>query len=122
MALDRDGLVDHLWQVAGTITAAVARRPIVEQHDELVTAHAGQLGSRRAGLGQPRGQRDEQLVTDAVPERVVDDLEPVEVEQDSTARPRWPCGRRDPAGPARAVDSRKAHRLGRSVSGSWRDW
>ena len=81
--------------------------------------------ARRAGLVEARGQGDQQLVARPVPERVVDDLEAVEVEQQHGRGPASPVVgdhvQAGASGPARA-SSRKAHRLGRPVSGSWRAW
>ena len=70
----------------------------VEQHGELVAAEArdGVAGAQRAT--QPARDGDQQLVADVVAERVVDELEAVEVEEQDgdAARPgRARCGAAD---------------------------
>ena len=50
-------------------------------HDELVAAEPGDQVTVAARPGQPAGDGAEQLVAGAVPERVVDDLEAVEVQE-----------------------------------------
>ena len=53
------------------------------QHDELVAAEAGDGVARRArSRAEPAGHLDEQLVAGGVAERVVDDLEAVEVDEE----------------------------------------
>ncbi len=51
-----------------------------QQDGELVPAHAGQQVARAQRLLQARTDEGQQVVTDGVPEAVVDLLEPVEVD------------------------------------------
>ncbi len=77
MAGDRGGLLEPLDQRRGEALGfdAVA----VDQHAKLVAAGARQEAPFGA-LGEPLRDQLEQLVADAMAERVVDDLEVVEIE------------------------------------------
>jgi hypothetical protein len=78
---DRDGLAQRLHQplAGGPGTGDVGHRG---DDDELVPAEPGDGVGRPAALPQPAGHGDEHLVSDGVPEAVVDVLEPVEVDEE----------------------------------------
>ncbi len=69
-----------------------------QQHDELVAAETGHdvVGPQHAD--QALGRGEQQLVAGGVPERVVDDLEPVEVEEEQRHRPGRPVAPHQDAG------------------------
>ena len=79
-------------ETLGRDARAVERDP-VQQDGELVAAEARDLVVRAHERADEAGQLDEDLVAGGVPERVVDDLEVVEVEEEE--------GRRRPAARAR---------------------
>ena len=108
----------------------------VEEHRELVTAEAGKEILTAHHGSDTRGYFDEQLVARAVPERVVDELEVIDVEvQDADERlcrdaplpsparvaPRKRCGSQGrsscPASPVR-VDGRSFPRCARVACSS----
>jgi hypothetical protein len=61
---------------------------ILAEHGELVSAEAGQgVAGAEDGL-QPLGQGLQDLVADGVPKAVVDDLEPIDVDEEQTDRSR----------------------------------
>jgi len=70
---------------------------VLEQHGELVAAEAGDGVGRADAGAEPAGDGDEELVADLVAEAVVDDLEPVEVEEEDAD------GRRRLAGAGQGV-------------------
>ena len=59
----------------------------VAQHQELVAREPARRVAAPQGGRHPRCDRGQQLVSGGVPERVVDELEPVEAERDHRARP-----------------------------------
>ena len=59
----------------------------VAEHEELVTREPARRVAAPQGGRHPRRDRRQQLVPGGVPERVVDELEPVEAERDHRARP-----------------------------------
>ncbi len=73
-----DGGKDPLDQAGDLVLRGAAGR----QHHELVAAEAGDEVIGSNGGPQPRSDADEQVVPDLVSEAVVDDLQPVEVEED----------------------------------------
>ena len=62
--------------------AACRAREVVAEHDELVTAEAGDDVARPQRAAQALGDGRDQLVADRVPEAVVHDLEVVEVDEE----------------------------------------
>ena len=97
---------DAVGERAGPL---VAGEPFAE-HDELVAAEARDGGARRDELADPGGDGHEQVVARRMAEPVVDDVEPVEVEeQQPDAR-----GSRARTGAAR-------RRGGRRGAPGWRD-
>ena len=88
---------------------------VLADDDELVAAEAGDQVAGAHGGAQPVGHLDEQLVAGGVAERVVDDLEVVEVEEEA--------GQAAGAGRNRsATYCASSVRLGSPVSGSWLAW
>ena len=71
----------------GDLVHRVGVGQALDQHDELVTAEARDRRIGPADGLDPAGDLDEQGVADLVTERVVDELEPVDVEQQHRARP-----------------------------------
>jgi hypothetical protein len=61
-------------------------REVVADHAELVAAEARDRVTGAQHVGEPRGQHAQQLIPGAVPERVVDELEAVEVEEEDGGR------------------------------------
>jgi len=59
-----------------------SRRAPSEQHGKLVTAQPGDQVAGADAVREPAGHGPQQLIADVMPERVVDLLEPVEVEQE----------------------------------------
>ena len=101
--------------------ASSAARDFDRRHDdrEFVAAEPRQQFDCRQRPLQPLGDFLQQQVADAMPERVVDDLEAVEIEEQDGE---FASGRRRPATPCRRHRSssveRKTRRFGRPVSGS----
>ena len=88
-------LVDGPPEPLGHHAARLGRDPL-EDEDELVAAEAGDLVARPAERPEEARELDEDGVARRVPERVVDDLEVVQVEEDE--RPGRPAaGSRDDA-------------------------
>ena len=86
---------------------------VVEQDRELVAAEPGDGVAGPQGRLQPARDGDQQAVADVVAERVVDELEAVEVqEQHGPAgfRPRPPAALRAPEGLIQAVEEQHAVR------------
>ena len=112
------GLRKGLRDARGPVKGLRGPREAFAKHDELVPAEAGEGIAWLAGCFQQERHRREDLVADVVSERVVDDLELVEVEQDyadATA-----LG----GGVSRAASSRSINvaRFANPVSGSWEAW
>ena len=78
LELDHDALGDARRIVHG--------RRVVDQHRELVAAEPGDRVARADALLEPPRHRHEQLIADGVAERVVHDLEAVEVEEEHGER------------------------------------
>ena len=85
---DRDVLVadevrrpELAHEPLGHRDGALQVRRVLGQHGELVAAEPGHEVAVPDGAGDPLGDRDEQGVAGGVAERVVDDLEVVEVEE-----------------------------------------
>ena len=79
VAVDGDGAVEHGVDPGGQRVGVDATR-LAMQEDELVAAEPGdELVGERGG--QPLGGGAEHLVTGLMPDPVVDDLEPVEVDE-----------------------------------------
>jgi len=87
-ALQDDGTLQRRQDPLGHLRAGQGAATAREQDGELVAAQPrGEVVLAHAG-GDPLGDLDEQLVTGAVPEAVVDRLEVVQVEhQDGRGRP-----------------------------------
>ncbi len=67
----------------GHVLGAPRRPAVLDQHGELVAAHPGRRVRPRRSISAIRcADRDQQLVADGVPERVVDLLEVVEVDEE----------------------------------------
>ena len=76
----RNGACERGDDALGDVGRVVHAVDVLAQHDELVATEPGDgVGLAHRGL-DPRGRLDEQLVADRVAERVVDRLEPVEVD------------------------------------------
>ena len=67
---------------------------VLAEHHELVTAEARHCVARPDHVAETPRRFPQQLVADAVPQAVVDDLEPVEVEKEHRDRSRTPLGAR----------------------------
>ena len=72
---------------------------VLEQHGELVAAHARHGVAGADGRVEPARDGAQQLVPDGMPERVVHDLEAVEVEEEDRAAAAGP----PPAGPSQRL-------------------
>src|SRR5439155_7667019 len=89
LAVEKERTADGLQQPFGDVGGVLAgarQWQVVAQHGELVAAEPGDgvTGSHHAA--QSPSQRHEQLVASVVAEAVVDDLEPVEVEEQHRKR------------------------------------
>ena len=109
LALDHDRRVER----GGDAVGDAGRDGLVvdarQEDRELVAAEAGDRVAGAQRVAQPLGDDDQQLVAGGVPERVVDDLELVEVDEEHGGG----------AGPsASASFSLKARGSGRPVSSS----
>jgi hypothetical protein len=98
-ALDRqpqpvedDRLGEHLEQPAGQDVRVLGRREAAEQHGELVPAEPADRVGLRSRLGDAVRDLGEQHVPGGVPERVVDLLEVVEVDDQQRALRAGPRG------------------------------
>jgi hypothetical protein len=78
---DRDRRGERRQQPFGQLGQFPSSGRRGDQDDELVPADPGDQVARVELLGGPRGDGDEQLVTDRVPEAVVDYLEAVQIEE-----------------------------------------
>ena len=105
-----NGALDRLPDPFAEFGHRVAVQPAA-QHDEFVAAEPGGQVARAGGGKQPPGDLDQQRVPRRVPHRVVDRLEPVEVEEQHG-------GTRPVSRSASASQSSSRLRLGRPVSGS----
>ncbi len=80
VALDVHRLGQHLDDLAADVVDVAARHQGRQQHGEFVAAQARQGVAFAQALAQPRADGEQQFVADGVAERVVDDLEVIEVE------------------------------------------
>jgi hypothetical protein len=83
-AVQLEGVAQHGAQGAGHVARA-SGVGAGQQDGELVAAHPGQEIAGPERLLEPRSDEAEQVVADAVPEAVVDLLEPVQVEHEDGA-------------------------------------
>jgi hypothetical protein len=81
VSFDRERVGHGLEQFLGDLRGVVGRFEIGEEDGELVAAHAGDGVALAQDRAQPRRDRAQQLVAEAVAEGVVDVLEPVEIEE-----------------------------------------
>ena len=84
-ALGVDRQLDRAQQLVRDLGDVVARR-VVQQHDELVAAEARHHVARAQACGDARGHGLQQAVADEVPQRIVDALEVVEVDEQQRQR------------------------------------
>ena len=96
----RHRLGDHLGQVVGQRVDAAAPVGVGQEDDELVAAEAGHRGVVARGEAYPLTHRLHDTVAGGVAEAVVDELEPVDVEEDEAERL-----------PGRAPDERRGQPL-----------
>ena len=80
--VDRDRHRDRVEQPLGDLDRTALAGQALAQHGELVSAHARERVARRDQRLQAPGELGEQLVAALVAERVVDDLEAIDVEHE----------------------------------------
>ena len=89
-----NGLDEPLGAARSTASRAAVSAPsrgeVGEQEHELVAAVAGEQAAIALGAAQPPGDAAQQPVAGAVAERVVDELEVVEVDEQQRDRPLAP--------------------------------
>lgn len=103
--VDDEGAVQDVADAASDPQRGLGVRQVAQQHGELVASEPRDDVVRTHGLPQRRGDLHEQLIAHAVPEGVVDRLEPVQVEQQERCAAR--C-----AAPARSVVEQRTTCLG----------
>ncbi len=83
--LDRIGLREHRDDLPGDLAQFAAVVDVGQQHLELVAAQPSDFAASRHRALQPLGDMAKQLVASSMAKRVVDLLEPVEIEHDQGA-------------------------------------
>ena len=109
-----DRLVDRLRDALGDADRLVRAVEVLADDEELVAAQPRDGVRRPHGVVEPRRQRDEQVVAGLVAERVVDELELVEVGEQHGDRPAVAPAARERA--LQPVERERA--VGSPVSGS----
>ena len=117
---ERERLAEHAEQALGERHRRALRAGGGVEHHVLVAREAGHGGALGHGVAQPLGDHHEHLVAGGVAERVVDVLEPVEVDEEQRRvlllRPRDARSRS-------VICCSSTLRFGRPVSGSvWAPW
>ena len=74
-------LAEHGQQIAGDVLDVVAFRGFLENDDEFVAAEPRHDVAGTQGAAQPVGDFHQQHVAGIVAQRIVDDLEPVEIDE-----------------------------------------
>ncbi len=80
-SLDRQRLLKRDDDFVRALHHLVGRLHVLDQHGELVAAQACEHAARTRGAAQPLGHDLQNAIAEVVPERVVDGLEVVEVDE-----------------------------------------
>ena len=113
--VERDGLLEGPQQAAGEVHGAVLVDGAGEQDGELVAAEPGDGAGRADDALEPEGDLHEQAVALLVPERLVDLLELVEVEDEDRGAGRRALGHRGQRGGEPALQVRAVGQAGEGV-------
>ena len=87
VAAQLQGLAEHRQQVAGDAFDVIALGDLLQNDDEFVAAEPRHDVARAQGAAQPAGDFHQQHVAGVVAQRIVDHLEPVEIDEQHRESP-----------------------------------